>query len=154
LLRAHVALGLVRSGEPSSVGLLDAAYRFESDPLVRRAIVATLARRAEPGRERTLRLASDLDPDDEARALARRGLARTEARVAREGGRTAWFRVDPAPSARPTAAVVVVTSNGLALPLYPDPDGSVMLAGLPGGLAAVTLASAVPGGDSPEPRSK
>jgi len=53
-----------------------------------------------------------------------------------------------------STAVVVVTSGGLALPLYPDPDGSAMIAGLPSGPVAVTLASAAPGGDSPGTGSK
>jgi len=154
LLRAHVALGLVRSRESSSVGLLDDAYRFESDPLVRRAIVTTLARRSEPGRERTLRLASDLDPDDATRTAARRALTREPAPAAPTETSTAWIRLDPSASAAPDAAAVIVTSNGLALPLYPDPDGNVTLAGLPGGPLGVTLASAAPGGDSSSSRSK
>jgi HEAT repeat protein len=151
LLRTHVALGLVRSEQASAVGLLDDAYRFESDPLVRQAILATLAQRPEPGRARTLRLAADLDPDDLARATARRALARSEPRAAARPNATAWVHVEPNPAA-PLAAAIVVTSQGLALPLYPDPDGSVTLAGLPGGPVSVTLASAAPGGDSSKPK--
>jgi hypothetical protein len=157
LLRAHVALGLARSELSSSVGLLDDAYRFESDPLVRRAILSTLARRPEPGRARTLRLAADLDPDDLARNTARRALARNEPHAGPRQNGTAWIHLDPGPLAGGNGtngtAAVVVTSTGLALPLYPDPDGSVTLAGLPGGSVSVTLASAAPGGDSSKPGS-
>ncbi len=159
LLRAHVALGLARSQQPSAVGLLEDAYRFESDALVRQAIVSTLASRPEPGRGRTLRLAADLDADDVARATARRALTRAEPRP---GARptTTWLRIDPtaglagagAPPNNETAAAVVVTFQGLALPVYPDPDGAVTLAGLPGGPVSVTLASAAPGGDSSKPK--
>jgi hypothetical protein len=146
LLRAHVALGLSRSELSSSVGLLDDAYRFESDPIVRRAILLTLAQRPEPGRGRTLRLAADLDPDDLARGTARRALLRAEPRPEPRQNGTAWIQLDPGPNN--ATAAVVVTSAGLALPLYPDPDGSVTLTGLPGGPVSVTLASAAPGGDS------
>jgi hypothetical protein len=146
LLRAHVALGLVRSNDSSSVGLLDQAYRFESDPGVRLAIVTTLAARAEPGRLRTLRLASDLDADDATRTAARRALGERAARAAGEADGTAWIRIDPVPGS--DVAAVVLGPAGLALPVYPDPDGSVTLAGLHDGFTRVTLASAAPGGDS------
>ena len=142
----------MRSNEPSSVGLLEDAYRFESEALVRRAILTTLAQRPEPGRARTLRLAAELDPDDGARATARRALARVEPRRGARSTGTAWLQLDtppndgtPSPTLR---AAIVVTAQGLALPLYPDPDGSVTLAGLPGGSVSVTLASAAPGSDS------
>jgi hypothetical protein len=157
-----VALGLARSELASAVGLLDDVYRFESDPIVRRAIVSTLAQRAEPGRGRTLRLAADLDPDDGARNTARRALSLRGPHSAKPTTVTAWIRLDPGPPAgvggpgaaapaNDATAAVVVTSKGLALPLYPDPDGSVTLAGLPGGSVSVTLASAAPGGDSSKP---
>jgi hypothetical protein len=152
LLRAHVALGLARSNEASAVGLLEEAYRFESDPVVRWAIVTTLAGRKEPGRERTLRLASDLDPDDRTRLAARNALGRGGPPVTTEG--TLWLRLDGVPDGIPSPIGVVVTSTGLALPLGPDPDGSAMLAGLPGGFVSVTLASASPGSDSSKPGSK
>ncbi len=154
LLRAHVALGLGRSRESSSVGLLDDAYRFEGDPVVRRAIVHTLAQRPEPGRERTLRLAADLDPDDTTRATARRAFGRGERQRAPAQTGTAWIRLDGDGKPNDDAIIVVVTSTGLALPMSPDPDGSVTLAGLPAGSVGVTLASAAPGGDSSKPEAK
>jgi hypothetical protein len=154
LLRAHVALGLARSKEPSAVGLLDEAYRFESDPLVRRAILTTLARRTEKGRERTLKLAADLDADDRAREAARRALAGSTAPPARDASGTAWIRVVGSSADGSSTAVVVVTSAGLALPLCPDPDGTVTLSGLPSGPVSVTLASGAPDGDSLKPGSK
>jgi hypothetical protein len=129
VLRAHVALGLERSKEPSAVGLLDHAYRFENEPFVRRAIVATLGRRTEAGRERTLRFAADLDADDDARASARRALGRGAAAPDQNDSGTLWIRVVGAPSAGMLA--VVGSPVGLALPLYPDPDGAVTLSGLP-----------------------
>jgi HEAT repeat protein len=153
LLRAHVALGLARSKEPSAVGLLDDAYRFEGDPLVRRAIVTTLGRRTEAGRERTLRLAADLDADDLARTAARGALALRTPPAERASG-TAWVRVVGSPAGGSGTAVVVVTPAGLALPLYPDPDGTVTVSGLPSGPVSVTLASGAPDGDSPKPGPK
>ena len=154
LLRAHVALGLVRSKEPSAVGLLDEAYRFESDPLVRRAIVTTLGGRTEKGRERTLRLAADLDADDLARIAARRALVGSLTASDRSASGTVWIRVVGSPAGGSGTTVVVTTPTGLALPLYPDPDGTVTVSGLPSGPVSVTLASGAPDGDSPKPGSK
>ena len=92
LLRSHVALGLGHSSESSALGVLSRAYRFETDAGVRLAIVRALAVRHEPARERTLRLARDLDGSRsvrEAAALALAGgdpsggPARTRERLAR-----------------------------------------------------------------------
>jgi HEAT repeat protein len=154
LLRSHVALGLSRSEEASAVGLLDDAYRFESDPLVRRAIVTTLGRRTEKGRERTLRLAADLDPDDLSRMTARRALGANAGPGDRNASGTLWLRVVGSPAGGSSTTVVVVTAAGLALPLSPDPDGTVTVSGLPSGSVSVTLASGAPDGDSPKPGSK
>jgi hypothetical protein len=134
--------------------LLDEAYRFESDPLVRRAIVTTLGGRTEKGRERTLRLAADLDADDLARIVARRALVGSLTASDRSASGTVWIRVVGSPAGGSGTTVVVTTPTGLALPLYPDPDGTVTVSGLPSGPVSVTLASGAPDGDSPKPGSK
>jgi len=144
-LRAHAALGLAQSEEASSVGLLAAAYRFEPDARVRRAVVRTLATRREPGREPTLRLARDLDPDDSTRALARAALDPDAKLAPSHSHATAWLRITSAepPSATPLALVEL--SNGLLLPAAADADGNVTLARLAQGPIAVSFAAAAPG---------
>ncbi|HEY3499743.1 MAG TPA: HEAT repeat domain-containing protein, partial [Polyangiaceae bacterium] len=139
-LRAHVALGLARSADASAVGLLADAYRFETEPRVRRALVLALAARREKGRRATLRLAADLDPDPEARARARRALGAV-AEAARTRSETAWLRLDPPDAASPPIFVLIETSEGLALPALPDPDGSVLLTSLTAGEIIVTLSA-------------
>jgi cellulose synthase operon protein C len=142
VLRAHVALGLAASAEPSSVGVLADAYRTEVDASVRRAIVRALAARTETGRRATLELAAALEPDDDARALARAALAAQNPPSGERRG-TAWFRLTPTP-ADPLFALVEAP-GGLALPFASDPDGSVTVTGLLPGDVELSLATATPG---------
>ncbi len=148
VVRAHTALGLGRDPEASAVSLLTAAYRFEDDAAVRCAIIRALSRRTEVQRAATLRLARDLDPDDEVRALARAAI----------DGRN----LDPAvreasgiEAARPVAWIVVASnegkalgsarsarltrSDGVAIPVVTDPDGVLLIPGLPPGAASLRL---------------
>jgi HEAT repeat protein len=154
VIRAHVALGLGRDPEPDGVSLLAGAYRFEEDPAVRRAIVRGLSRRAEVQRRRTLTLARDLDPDSIVRSLARAAL---EGRPLDQPASplatgVAWIRVIPNDGAAAVSAAVraarVIRSDGLAIPVVADPDGVILVPGMPPGLSALVLASAVPTGDS------
>jgi hypothetical protein len=138
-LRAHAASGLALSNQPSAVGLLERVYLDEVDPAVRRAVVRALGLRTEPGRRRVLDLAAALEPDDEARALARRALAGKPTPALEPGTAIAWFTVE-APGAN--EAAVVGAPGGLALPAAIDPDGFVALSGLPAGPLALDLAKA------------
>jgi hypothetical protein len=116
--------------------------------------VQTLGGRTEKGRERTLRLAADLDADDLTRTAARSALEGSTTAGDRNASGTAWIRVVGSPAGGSGTTVVVTTPTGLALPLYPDPDGTVTISGLPSGPVSVTLASGAPDGDSPKPGSK
>jgi len=154
VIRAHVALGLGRDPEPDSVSLLGSAYRFEEEPAVRRAIVRGLSRRPEAQRKRTLSLARDLDPDPVVRSLARAAL---EGRPLDQptsplATGVAWITIVPNhPSAAASAAgrpARVVRADGLAVPVVADPDGVLMVPGMPPGPSVVALASAVPTGDA------
>jgi HEAT repeat protein len=150
VVRAHVALGLARDPEASSVSLLTNAYRFEEDPLVRRAVVRALSRRAEPQREATLLLARDLDPDDEVRSLARAALegraldpALRPALGVEPRRSVAWVTIQPTEgraSGKAARAARVVRSDGLAVPVVADPDGVLIVPGLPPGLASLKVA--------------
>lgn len=73
-MRAHAASGLAHSLMPDVSARLARAYAFEADGTVRFAIVEALARRSEPQRLATLRLAARLDADAEVRELAQRAL--------------------------------------------------------------------------------
>jgi HEAT repeat protein len=142
-LRAHVALGLARSEEASSVGLLVASYRFEPDARVRRAVVRALSARGEPGREPTLRLARDLDPDDRTRALARAALGR-EKTTQPSAPAGAWLRITPSVPASATPLALIELSDGLLVPAAADADGNVTLVGLPTAAISVSFAAATP----------
>ena len=141
VLRAHVALGLGSSREPSAVGLLETAYLFEPDALVRHAIVTALSRRSERTRLRTLELAANLDSDRatrEAAALARRG-----ARLGTPfgAGGTLWLALagaSTAPGARNWSALIGLP-GGLALPFVADPDGFITAGRLPRGAISVRV---------------
>jgi cellulose synthase operon protein C len=141
VLRAHVVLGLGFSREPSAVGLLEAAYRFEPDAPVRHAIVTALSRRGERTRQRTLALAAGLDSDRatrEAALLARRG-----ARLGTSfgSGGTLWLVLDGASSdagARSWSALIGLP-GGLALPMVADPDGFITAGRLPRGAINVRI---------------
>ena len=148
VVRAHTALGLGRDPEASAVSLLTAAYRFEDDASVRRAIVRALSRRAEVQRAATLALARDLDPDDEVRALARSAIeGRNLDPVAQAGGGIeatrpiAWIVIAPNDGKPGTAArsARLTRSDGLSIPVVSDPDGVLLIPGLPPGAASLKL---------------
>jgi cellulose synthase operon protein C len=152
VIRAHTALGLALDPEPDAASLLVAAYRFEEDVSVRRAVVRALSERRESQRTRTLELARDLDPDDGVRALARAALAGRSLAVpsAVSGGSVVWVSlVANAPSALAAIggrAGRLARVDGVVVPVVADPDGVLVVPGLPEGRAALMLApEAVPG---------
>ncbi|HEU4538760.1 MAG TPA: HEAT repeat domain-containing protein [Polyangiaceae bacterium] len=158
--RLHVADGLGLSPNPDAAGRLALAYVFETDPLVRRAVVRALARRGEAARLEPRRHAADFDPDDEARAAARAALGLRAAATKAwppppPTPPLAWARV--APSSAPVA-LHWVRPDGLALPVIADPDGLVVMPGAGPGeakLEAVVVGQPVlPPGAPAEERGK
>lgn len=142
LVRASVALGLAESREPSAVGLLERAYRFETNPAVRHAIVASLSRRRERSRSRVLSLAADLDGDRAVREAARVALAGHRVPVLARGRGTLWMSlVKNDPGAPLEHDAQLWTSLGVVLPLAADPDGAVTAFGLPSGPVQLRLAA-------------
>lgn len=147
VVRAHVALGLGRDPEPNAVTLLTDAYRFEEDAQVRRAIVRALSIRTEAQRALTLTRARDLDPDDETRSLARAALdgrdlspALRPARGAEPRRGVAWITVRESDGKTVgQRAVRLVRSDGLSVPALSDPDGVLLVPGLPPGPASLSL---------------
>ncbi|WP_437659390.1 HEAT repeat domain-containing protein [Sorangium sp. So ce1182] len=156
VVRAHVALGLGSDPMPDSVSLLARAYRFEDDVAVRRAIVRGLSRRAEVQRRRVLEAARDLDPDEGVRALARAALSGVDRRALDAPSALAtgvvWVAIVPndrsaaaSASSRPAR---LVRPDGLAVPVVADPDGVLLVPGVPPGVSSVLLAPAAPPGDA------
>lgn len=135
VVRAHVALGLGADPEKDAVSLLVEAYRFEDDAQVRAAIVRALAERKEAQRKETLETARSLDPDDGVRALARAALAgrKLAPSVTTASQAAAWIAIeDNDAGTGPTArAGRVVRSDGVAVPFVADPDGVLLVPGLP-----------------------
>lgn len=157
LLRAHTALGLATDPEADAVSLLVEAYRFEEDASVRRAVIRALSVRTEKQRLNTLNIARDLDPDDAVRALARAALAgRSLLPAATDpSGTVLWISlVANAPSAMASIAgraARFVRPDGLAIPVVSDPDGVLIIPGVPEGRAGLTLAPEPVSGDAPSP---
>jgi hypothetical protein len=162
LLRSHAALGLARSEESSALGVLERAYRFETDDTVRLALVQSLAARREPARKRALALARTLDRSRAVRDAAALGLAGAEPASRPSGPASAWLDFRASAREKPVASraepgmndatpgALVVTSNGLAVPAFADPDGILLLPALPPGPLSLRLAA--PTGTDDPPR--
>jgi len=155
VIRAHAALGLAHSPKADATSLLTAAYRFEEDPMVRRAIVRALSLRPERLRRRTLELARELDSDSATRALARSALGgrRLAVSARARGSEVAWLALEPnRPSEQHRAAgraARLIRSDGLALPVVTDPDGGLLVPGLGCcGAVSLQLAPAAVSGDA------
>src|SRR6185312_5398086 len=146
VIRAHVALGLARDPEPSAVSLLTSAYRFEDDAGVRRAVVRALSRRTEIQRLPPLTLARDLDPDEEVRSLAAAALAGRvldpvlkPALGVEPRRQVAWIAVQPNDGQARAVEAHLVRADGLSIPVVTDPDGALLVPGMPAGAAAVMV---------------
>ncbi|MET0792880.1 MAG: HEAT repeat domain-containing protein [Polyangiaceae bacterium] len=153
LLRSHAALGLGDSRDGSALGLLERAYRFETDETVRLAIVLGLGARSEPARFRTLRAARTLDAAPAVREAAVLGLTGATAARNASGRQSAWLELQlvgpEAPGdAHGTSAsgalsrgALLITATGLAIPAFADPDGVLLVPALPSGSFELRLAA-------------
>jgi len=131
-LRESAALGLGQSDKPDATGLLESAYRFETDPGVRLAIVRAL--RLRPGTEGgSVALAAALDPDPRVRKEA----TRTEPEKPEEPV-ALWLEI-PRGDAGP-GITTVSTSGGLLLPIVAAEDGQAVVIALPGAEPTVEVA--------------
>jgi HEAT repeat protein len=131
LLRAHVARGLGDSADPNASGRLITRYEFEPDASVRQAIVMALAGRRGLLVKRTLELAAALDPSAEVRDAARRVARGDTSRDRAPPRELCWVELATTrPDAKPDAAVLLVVGPGLALPVFPDPDGMLIVPGV------------------------
>lgn len=143
-VRVGLALGLAESPHSSAVSFLARAYVREDDVQVRRALVASLARRTEVQRVKILELARNLDPDSEVRALAASGLGggQPPASIGRGGvdsSLAAYFAVSGADGTRRARTLRVVLPSGLAVPMVTATDGGLLAPGVPFGKASLEL---------------
>ena len=145
LLRSHAALGLGDSREGSALGVLERAYRFETDDSVRLAIVIALGSRREPARFRVLETARALDSAAAVRQAAALALTGASAPPDASGPHSAWLELQLAsPDATHGAlrrGALLITASGLAIPAFADPDGVLVLPGLPSGSFELRLAA-------------
>jgi HEAT repeat protein len=161
VLRCQTARGLGLSGAESAVGRLSAAYAWETDARVRRAIVHSLAIRVAEGAagaetaRSVLDVAGRLDPDPVVRSTAaaseRTGSAvatRTEGAAIRE---VAWIRLVAAEGAAPALdrTAVLADSAGRALPIAFDDEGYALVPGISPGDARLRLAPDSPSYTAP-----
>lgn len=119
-------------------GRLHEAYRFETDPRVRREIVRVLLAMSDsPTRQQTLSWASSLDPDPGVRAIAR-GVIRSPSGHADE---SIWLRISSNEGARGSAPLgYLFQSNGDVIAIAFDDDGLATIGHCPAGDAEVVLA--------------
>jgi hypothetical protein len=135
VLRAHLARGLGVSDRPGAFGLLVRSYEFETDPRVRQAIVRALSGHSGRRVERTLDGAARLDPDPEVRSAARLALAGMLLSDPPSGGDFSWMRVavdraEQKPDHAAPARSLLQVLPGLALPIFADPAGVVVVGGV------------------------
>ena len=156
VIRAHAARGLGRSAAPDAVGRLAAAYAYEVEPSVRRAIVISLAEHTgadamAPARQNALRVASRLDPDRTVRWIAERALVGAPAPITTEPREMSWVRIvtpEGGGALPANVAGTLVRSDGVAVPIAFDDDGYALVPGVPPGEARLYLAPRVTAYDS------
>jgi hypothetical protein len=161
VLRAHAARGLGFGPLADASGRLATAYAYETDVMVRRAVVAALVTRTNdataPARRVTLETAAQLDPDGPTRQAARAGQGGSAAPLAVPISLdAAWLRITldgGAPPGDPGSVYVgsVVRSDGVAVPISFDDDGYAIVPGLPPGEVRLVLAPRLPSYKAPKP---
>jgi hypothetical protein len=170
LVRAHAVRGLAASADPARAGRLLAAYSYEPDPFVRRAVLEALATLPflPPALTDAVALAARLDPDAQIRWTAARlvaGAPLATASTVDRGPRSlpaapsergvpsrsadtpsetdiAWIHLVDASGALPPegATGALLRADGLAVPIVFDADGDALVPGLPAGSAQLLLA--------------
>ncbi len=144
-LRAEFMLGLGRAKAPLAMGLLTRAYEFETNRLVRRAIVCATSERTEATRRRILDWAGGLDPDTEVRELALLAASGQHLLGMPPGNQTFWLKLETTTRAHRSEfeqPVVVQGQRGHTLVALADPDGFVGIIGLDTARVSYLLAEA------------
>ncbi len=132
VLRAHVVRGLGDNVLPSAIGLLTGRYEFETDASVRQAIVCALSSRRGLSALRTLSLAARLDPSPRVRSAARLAGAGVRLSDPPAGSDVLWAELRPVPAsvAPSESGALLNVAPGLALPVFADATGLLVVAGV------------------------
>jgi hypothetical protein len=146
-VRASSLLGLAASPDVSASGEIAARWAELRVAEVRRAAVRALAARGDPSGAKVLALARRLDPDDDARALAAGAILlpgvkhRSPLLLGVEVVESALHAVSTngAGGAKSNVVATYVRPDGLAVPAFADPDGVVLLFGVPVGLGRLDV---------------
>jgi len=136
ILRCHVARGLGESTRASAIGALARSYEFEPDETVRQALVRALSQRRGLTARRALELAAQFDPSPRVRSAARLGLGGVELGDPPRGSEFLWAELrstegsasEPSPAGG--ASGLLHVAPGLALPIFADPGGILVVAGV------------------------
>lgn len=129
VLRAHVARGLGESRQPSAIGLLVGRFELETDEDVRHAIVCALSARSGRAVTRALELAKRLDPSPRVRSAARLALGGMRLGDPPSGTDLLWAELRSGGEAAGAGALLNV-APGLAFPVFEDPSGVLVVAGV------------------------
>jgi HEAT repeat protein len=146
ILRGHAARGLGVSPLDASVGRLARVYAYEPNATVRRAAIASLARRTEtsaPLWTQTMHEASLLDPDAEIRFLASAALANRAPAPAPFSDALFIHVTKPGAATAPVTAAFV-RADGLAVPFAFDREGYAVVLGIPPGPGRVMMTPVLP----------
>jgi len=127
-MRAQVALGLAHSPQPSALSLLGEALTWETEPMVRRAIVTALQRRQSTLGQKWLNQAAHLDPDPIVRSLAR---PHPFARPITQQQQWFWLRLGESQATQTAShAVRVMLPHGSASVIITAEDGMALVPGV------------------------
>ncbi len=158
VMRAHTARGLGESGAQDTAGRLAAAYAYEPNANVRRAIILALAARSEkdarsPSFRTTIDVAARLDPDPQVRWVAARAALGQPFPLRAGPSEVAWMRLMlPAGEPPPSGMIgALVRSDGLAVPIAFDEDGYALVPGTPPGESRLVLAPRPPAYEASSP---
>jgi hypothetical protein len=139
LLREHAARGLGENPHASAVGFLARRLAFETDEGVRRALVMALASQRGRVVSHWLARAARLDPSSRVRAAARLGLAGVPL-ADPAGAELLWTELQHTPAAEEGASVALLSvAPGLAMPVFADPAGVLVVSGLPSSHLGIRL---------------
>ncbi len=149
-MRAHVARGLAMSSAADATGVIADAFRYETDPGVRRAMTLAVAVREfdanSPSRNWLLQTAARLDPDATVRLIAKRALANLPPNPAAVVHEVAWVRVVAAADSTipKDLEASYISADGVTVPIVFDDDGFSIVLGVAPGEGRLMLAPRVP----------
>lgn len=153
LIRSQLFLGLGSNPQPAWIRVLVEGYDQEADPLVRRAIIRALSARNGSTRDRFLRQASELDPDDDARMLAALALAGQNLAKPSPGIGVAWVVLSPSQEGSSETAhrpVQLTLADDSVIATVTDDDGFLLVPGIAPGSVELKVA---PGAENGQARS-